>query len=204
MQIKAVLFDFDGVLLDSFECSFRGCTEVFRQFKLPLPSREEFATELRHPYIDFYRNRGIEATLEEIFLLHNSVSQHENAKLFPDAPHVIETLAKQDFHLGIVSAQRTHIVERHLAQALILDHFDYIVAQIEDKTPHIEQFCQNKQLDPSSVIYIGDFPSDMVYAKRAGVRAVGCLRLPSIRKELVRSGADHLIRELDEIFSLLE
>ena len=58
-------------------------------------------------------------------------------------------------------------------------------------------------------LYIGDMPDDMVAAKKsaAGYKAVGLiLAAPdkeSLKKELLRAGADHIIKDFGQLKSLL-
>jgi phosphoglycolate phosphatase-like HAD superfamily hydrolase len=67
-----------------------------------------------------------------------------------------------------------------------------------------------KQKDPvAGYFYIGDMPDDMLAAKKsaAGYRGVGLVMAASdkasLKKELLRAGADHIIEDFEQLKSLL-
>lgn len=201
---EAIVFDVDGTLVNSIRQLYRSTARIFRLCRLPKPSFREYCAEFGAPYMDFYRRRGVRASDEQIWQWHNEKMATFVPDLFDDVSPVLELLHKTRFPLGVVSGQRT-VVLQTLFQQYRIDHlFSYVRGDQEDKVPALRRFCRSHRLCPSSVWYVGDFVSDMVHARQAGLCPIGITRGNHTIRVLKRAGARRCITHLSELLPLLK
>lgn len=181
-MIKAVLFDVDGVLLDSFEANLVFFQNLMKRAGHRPPTREEYA-KLFHLHM-----RGVIKTLtdslpdeeiDKIWEMGNSREVPYPVELLSIPEHaeeVIKTLNK-DYQLGIVtSRQKNGIFES--PKLTKLEKYFTIVVSYEDTTQHkpnpepLTFAYQKLQIHASDSVYIGDSESDLIAAKSAGGKIV--------------------------------
>ena len=85
-----------------------------------------------------------------------------------------------------------------------------LTAQNSDSTVLSLEFSEDKKNQSSALFYIGDMPDDMVAASKsaAGFKAIGILvSAPdknSLKKELLRAGADYIVEDFEELMEILK
>jgi len=178
-MIKTILFDVDGVLINTFEGNRRDYNQTLEGFgKKPLSKKE---------YVQFYswpakkvlahllpeksekeRDRIISEGLLKI-----SPTHYKYDKISPHAKAVLSKLSGR-FKLGIVTSRVTPKILKFFR---IIDYFDAIVClpDVKNHKPHPEPIhLALKRLDvrPKEAIYIGDAQSDADAARGAGVKVI--------------------------------
>jgi HAD superfamily hydrolase (TIGR01549 family) len=176
---KAVLFDWDGTLLNSFAADERAYLAMFEALGI------DFTTEdlARHYHPDWYRvyraARIKRSRWDEADRLWREAYARENPKLLPGVRAVLRNLATQ-FMLGLVTSGSRDRVCIQLKNLELASHFAVRVCS-EDasrRKPHpapLKRALDLAGLAPESCVYVGDSPQDIEMARRAGVRAIGVL-----------------------------
>lgn len=203
-RLKAILFDFDGVLRDSRSVIWEAYHHAFREHNLPAYTEEELLPYLHHhsfvheqfastipvdDFLDSYKRK-----LEELW---------ENMQLYDEVPEVIRELNKKGYKLALVSSAVE--LEDLLSQAGLLHMFDALVGgdDVTNFKPHPEPVytaLQRLGVDPKDAIMVGDMGPDIQAAKAAKLRAtVGILHGFGTEQTLVEAGADKLIASLAEL-----
>lgn len=200
---KAVLFDYDGTLLDSIEENYKGVCNVFRMSGIPEPTFTVFFTRCLPPFTPFYRDHGVTASPEEISKWYFQAARNGTRPFFPDVAEVLKVLCAQDVVMGIISAHWQHEVMERCNRENLLNCFQSIVGRAWNKVEAIHNFCSQHDMTPSGALYVGDTISDMRDAKEAGVVAVGITRGRDTSELLRQAGADHCISDLHELLTLL-
>lgn len=204
---KAVLFDWDGTLLNSFAADERAYLAMFQALGI------EFTPEdlARHYHPDWYRvyeaARLHRSRWDEADRIWREAYARETPKLQPGARAVLRNLAKR-FTLGLVTSGSRDRVCIQLENLQLAAHFAVRVCS-EDVSPHkphpapLKRALDLAGLAPADCVYVGDSPHDIEMARSAGVRAIGVLGpfptekgLRAARPELLLSSIKDLPRHL--------
>jgi beta-phosphoglucomutase len=213
-MIRAVVFDFDGVLADSEPLHLATYQEVFASVGVTL-TRDE--------YYEHYLGYDDEGVFRAIGRAHGWTMSDEQiaafvaqksevfdrmiaggAVLYPGAAECVERLARV-FPLGIASGALKHEIQTILAGAGLAHHFRFIVAAGD--TPHSKpapapyvRAAQLHHLPPGACVAIEDSRWGIVSAKAAGMKCVGITTTyPSSELE----AADTIIGSLDQFTETL-
>jgi len=199
-----LLFDSDGTLADSIPMSYAGCCEVFRQSGLPEPSFDVYCEHFHAPFMQFYIDRGVTASREQVYEWYHIRARHAEAKLFPDVVPTLRILSRIELNvkLGVVSAQKNKTLAMQLEA--VASHFDVIVGEKEHKDEELLRLKGAHAIPADRVVYVGDYASDMHAARKAGVRAIGITRGRKTRDILKRAGAHDVVDDLDGLLKLLD
>jgi HAD superfamily hydrolase (TIGR01509 family) len=176
--LRAVLFDWDGTLVDSADLSFRCYVTVFTRFGVPF-DRDAYARTYSPDWYRTYRLLGLdEATWPEADLLWRSHYASHGAALLPGAEQALARLAAAGLVLGIVSSGERERVDRE-HRALGLERFFEVLVcggDTVERKPHPEPLrlaLERLRIPPGEAAYVGDSPEDVEMARAAGVYAVG-------------------------------
>ncbi|MFN2136005.1 MAG: HAD family hydrolase [Candidatus Promineifilaceae bacterium] len=173
----AILFDFDGTLLDSFPAHYQGYEVMLDHFGIEMTP--ELYKEIYTPnWFAMYEALGISeeqfAEADRLWLA--EVARHEQA-LFPGVPSLLERLSAS-YRLGLVTAGSGARVRRDLAAAGIGDAFEVIVTADDITQPKpdpqgLQIALQRMDLAPQEALYVGDAREDYQMAEAAGVPFIG-------------------------------
>lgn len=180
-MIKGVLFDIDGVLLDSFEAGFHFLGDVLTRMGHPKPTRSRYKTAFHLPLELALRHLAKSELTEELERLHEIVdSVSYRTELLSEPPHMRETLEilSTQYKLGIVTSRNKQgLTKRYFPFAHTEKYFPVRVNR-EDVThhkPHPEPLllaCKRLRLLPSECVYIGDSHTDIEAGKSAGMKTI--------------------------------
>lgn len=176
---RAVLFDWDGTLLNSYAADVRAYLSMFQALEIKWTEREvnlHYSPNWYRVYRAALlpRSKWIEANR-----LWARAYKLERPPLLPGARRVLRTLAAE-FDLGIVTSGNRSRVRRQLRGFGLADYFSACVCS-EDaakKKPHpapLQLALKRLRLPPEQCVYVGDTAEDIEMARRAGVRAIGVL-----------------------------
>jgi HAD superfamily hydrolase (TIGR01509 family) len=179
LLLRAVLFDWDGTLLNSHGADSRAYLAMFRALKIEW-GLEELARHYSPNWHRVYRAARLpRSKWEEADRLWAAAYDREAPPLLPGARRVIKTL-EREFVLGIVTSGNRRRVRRQLRSFELADYFSACVC-CEDapkRKPHpapLEIAMERLRAEPEECVYVGDAPEDVEMAQRARVRAIGVL-----------------------------
>jgi HAD superfamily hydrolase (TIGR01509 family) len=177
--IRAVLFDWDGTLLNSYQADLRAYLSMFNALGINWTERE-LALHYSPNWLRVYRAAQLPRTKWlEAEHLWTRAYKLENPPLLAGARRIVRYLS-QKFDLGIVSSGNRQRVLRQLREFKLASYFSACVCS-EDaakRKPHpapLELALKRLRRVPEHCVYIGDTAEDMEMARRAGVRAIGVL-----------------------------
>jgi HAD superfamily hydrolase (TIGR01549 family) len=205
---RAVLFDWDGTLVDSAERTYRCYVRVFSAYGIGY----DHAAFERTYSPDWYR------TYEDVGLARDhwpeadarwlSCYETETSRLVPGAREALERLARAGLAQGLVSSGDGSRVRREV-QALGLEPFFGAVVcggETARRKPDPEPLLlalERLSLAPAAAAYVGDSPEDVAMAKAAGAFAVGIPGGFPNREALAASRPDLLAPSLGEALPAL-
>ncbi|WP_269526205.1 HAD family hydrolase [Coraliomargarita parva] len=173
MTKKLVLFDMDGVLLDS-KANMEVAWETVQQATGVTVPFADYFRNIGRPFGDILKIIGVEGDYKEIERIYRvaSLEAMNRARLFPGVNRMLQALHSQGCKLGLVTSKdgtRTQVVLSRL-------QVDFITVQTPDKRyrgkpapDYLLLAMAESQEDPADTIYIGDMDTDYEAAQRAGI-----------------------------------
>lgn len=213
---KAVLFDWDGTLLNSFAADERAYLAMFQALGIKFTA-EDLARNYHPDWYHVYRTARLDRSRwQEADRLWREAYAHENTTLLPGVRTVLRNLAKR-FTLGLVTSGSRDRVCIQLENLQLAKHFGVRICS-EDASPRkphpapLQRALQLAGLAPEDCVYVGDSPQDIEMARRANVRAIGIfgpfptaagLRAsrPSLLLKSIRELPQHLARSKEPVYS---
>ena len=179
--MKAVLFDWDGTLIDTTEHVYEANVEVMKSFGLPPLTRERYGAAFSPNWRRMYAALGVPEHLVEgaADVWHGAYKGHE-AELLPGAYPALERLVAAGIPLGVVTAGDRKVVAGQLRRTGVADligsavYGDDAVEQKPDPAPLRRGLAAlGHATTPAETAYLGDTLDDVRMARAAGVHAVG-------------------------------
>ena len=206
--IHALVFDFDGLILDTEEPVYRSWLEVYREHGEELPF-ERWVEIVGSTTIAFHPQHHLEERLGRSLtkdVLDRRIGRRTELilaqSLLPGVGQHIESAKAMGLKLGVASSSTRDWVRGHLERLGILDSFDCIRCRDDVTNAKPEPDLYIAVIDclgvaASEAIAIEDSPNGVLAAKRAGLR---CVAIPnSITERLDLGQADLVLRSLADV-----
>jgi pyrophosphatase PpaX len=207
-EIKGVLFDWDGTLLDSFHADSSAYIAMFREMGVTW-GLEELAQHYSPNWYDVYRAAGLPeqhwGAADAAWRKHYSGFR---PKLISGARKVLTAVGRR-YKLGLVTSGDRDRVLRQLREFRLTKSFRARVCSGDTvhKKPHPEPLnfaLQCIGLKPANCVYVGDSPEDVQMAKSANVRVIGVLGPFPTEKRLRSAKPDLLLNSIADLPAALK
>ena len=199
-QSKLIMFDFDGVIVDSLDHQCRAFVETVRaEGFADLATAEQFLEFTESNWFEALAAAGVPPTV--VSEVENAFGAAPSPELFPEMATVIERLAAAH-RVIVITSSRTDVVERVLAE-----HFVRGVAEViggdqdESKTRKIDN-ARRRFGRALAAWYVGDTVGDILEARRAGVGTVGVAWGWHGVERLRRANPDHMAHAPSDLLDL--
>ncbi len=171
-----IIFDLDGVLIDSRANMEAAWSTVSKECQLSIPFADYFR-EIGIPFQDILAKLGVTKDCREIESIFRTASMAHMAEIdfYPGAPKALDDLAQRGAGLGVVSSKdplRTSAVLARLKvdfKSVRTPNDRYRGKPAPD---HLLIALAEANCDPIDALYIGDMVADYMAAKRAGIEYV--------------------------------
>jgi len=184
MPIKAVIFDYDGVIVDSFMNQYDVMRHICKisNKKFPYKSPKDLRNNYEEPFTIMYEKCGFDWERDMDFLVKEYIdyTKEKDIPLVQGIESIIRELADSGSKLGIVTQNGYDVVMPKLKYHS-LDHYFSSIVTIQDgfkvkPDPEGLLYCIKKLgVLPEESLYFGDFPSDVKTARAAGTHSVSYL-----------------------------
>jgi HAD superfamily hydrolase (TIGR01509 family) len=207
-MIRAIVFDFDGLILDTEGPVYRSWLEVYEAHGEELPF-ERWVQIVGSTTTGFHPQHHLEERLGRSLpkeVLDRRVGRRTELvlaqKLLPGVMQHLDQAKALGLKVGVASSSTAEWVRGHLARLGILERFDCLrcrddVANAKPEPDLYIAVLECLGVTAAEAIAIEDSPNGVTAAKRAGLR---CVAIPnSITAKLDLSDADVLLHSLAEI-----
>lgn len=211
-QIKAIIFDIDGTLLDTREFILQSFEHALSAKNYPIPNRAIMRQAIGLPLDECYRIFTKQNETNDLCDLHREF-QKNNYHLVTLYPHTKEVLIFLREELNLKTAvwsTRKLTLKESLERMEIIDLFDCIYSgdNVGKLKPHPEgmlSIMNELNLQPDQCAYIGDTVVDMQAGKNAQAKlTVGITHGFGTAEELEKAGADLIVHSLNDFTNYLK
>ena len=206
-MISTVIFDMDGVIIDSEPIYFKVEQELLRELGINFSKKEHSKYVGRSDLWQSIKDKyGLDFDADEIQEREQNRYMTYLAESFNDGPiegvsDLIKSLKSDGYTLVLASSSPMENIRFVLKKFGLLDFFSHKVSgdELETSKPHPEIFLEAAKMagtEPQHCLVIEDSQNGVRAAKDAGMKCVGYKNLNSGQQDL--SPADWIIENFNE------
>ena len=199
-EVKAVLFDLDGVLVDSMAAWYHTYNDSLKDFGFGTLQKQEFVKRFGSPIEKDIKDYFIGKTVNEVSESYNANFKRnkEYVKLSPESILILKKLKKQKIKICLISNSTKFIVLTVLNHFKIRKYFDVVITMddVKRRKPApdmVLKACKKLNISPKYAILVGDTKNDMIAGKMAGCITLG-----------YKTKGDHRISHLISVATFLK
>ncbi len=216
MDIKLIIFDFDGTIGDTRRNIVKTLQMTMEAQGLPVRTEEECAATIGLTLNDAFRRLQPQLGAEEAAKCtecYRELFEINKKELVPQPfPNVISTLKnlKDRGYTMTVASSRSHLsLDGFVRDMKLGGYLTYVLGAEDVERPKPDPAPVLKTLkdmgySAAQTLVVGDMPYDILMGKGAGTATCGVSYGNSTREELLASGADSVIDAFSELEKLLE
>lgn len=209
IKVQAVLFDLDGVLVDSREAISNCANYALEKIGLPARKKEEIYQYIGVPLYAIFKKllpSNKQNLLDECIKFYRERYEKksvEETKLIDGIPELLKSL--KDKTLVVATVKLTHFSEELLAGFKIKDCFDRIVGSGVIQKELTKSTIVKKalgEIKTNSAVIVGDTKYDIEAGKENGIFTIGVTWGIGSEEELRKAKADFIVhspKEIEEI-----
>jgi pyrophosphatase PpaX len=179
-MIKAVIFDIDGVLIDSLKANHKLFRSLLKQAGYEkLPTLGEYKKFFHLTASDTFKEltgakkKEINRLMQ---MLHNTKRSAASIKVTPGSVSAIKRISK-NYRLALVTSRIEAGVEHYMEVTKTKELFEVIVhyGHYKNPKPHPEPLllaCKRLRIKPEQTVYIGDAHTDIAAARAANMKVI--------------------------------
>ena len=203
-MIKAVIFDMDGVIIDSEPIYHRVEKNLFKRLGIKISEGEHYSfvgMSMDLIWEKILSKNKLKLNKKKLIKLHtdNMIGSFQNEEELTPLPNLIELIERfidNDFKIALASSSSRILIDIILKKLEIKNFFEVVVSgeDVENGKPFPDIFLLTaKHLDckPSECIVIEDSKNGVSAAKKANMKCIGFKNSNSGKQDL--SVADMII-----------
>ncbi len=217
-QIKGVIFDLDGTLIDSLETYNMAFNRTVKRYKLePISLRamsdflnqflslEELLTQL-YPSLDREDKTAFMVEMKNEFI----ALSKDYITLKPNVREILLSLKKEGLKIGVATGRMSQGTEkwRDLRNLKIDGLIDAVVTAGETKPKpdpaSVLKCTEELGLSPHECVFVGDSRADIIAGKRAGLPVIAVATGVASKEQLAGETPDYLIESLAMLSAQLQ
>ena len=206
-MIKAIIFDVDGVLIDSVKVIVGLYQKTAKKLGLRTPSSQE-VIDLLGKSLDEVVRILWPNTKYELYVKEYKMSEMDKNLVIPRIDGTVDAVKKikdSNFKLGIISGKSMFILKKHLRESGFDIKLFEIIASFELTKKHkpnsepLLYVMDKLNVEPEETLYVGDAVFDYECAKNAKVQYVAVLTGCLNREELKKLGVKNIINSVSDL-----
>lgn len=210
-MIQAVLFDFDGTLLDTRNFTYQTFANVFGSLGIKPVSKRKFALSVGLSLEESYRSLiAVREVALTVLVDRHRQFQRDNLHLikpFPKSKKTLMALKRQGIKMAVVTS-RIYNVTAILIRCGLLSYFSVIIsgADVKKYKPDPEAIylaLSEMGIAPEHSLIVGDMDVDILAGKKSGVKTFAVTCGFSSKKILMRHQPDFIGNDVEDILKLV-
>ena len=217
MNIKAVLFDLDGTLVNSLDDLADSVNFALTEFGFPTHETEKFkyfigdgmAKLIERVLPEDKKDAELQKSVLDVFMNHYRSHFADKTAAYEGIADLVNELSAKGLKLAIVSNKVQDMAEEVARRVLSGIEFDIVCGKREgyptkpDPTLTLE-IIGELGVSPLECVFIGDSGMDMAVAKNAKLVSIGVLWGFRAEDELRNNGADYIVSRPQEIAEIID
>lgn len=208
-MIKAAIFDFDGLIIDTEVPEYQSWQEIFQGYgcNLPVPVWSvcigtSFSGFDPLEYLEDQLGRSVDRGRIQERQHERKMQLVEGQEVLPGVRDYLEEARGLGLGIGLASSSRLDWVEPHLSRLGLRDYFEVIKTRddVERTKPHpalYRRALEDLGVAPGEAVALEDSPNGATAARRAGIF---CVAVPNeLTGQLAIEAADMELTSLAEL-----
>jgi phosphoglycolate phosphatase len=215
LKIKAVIFDVDGTLLDTYRDLANAVNFALSENGLPTHSAEKYkyfcgnGTEkmIERALPEDLRSDELIAHLKKYYLDFYNKHTGEQTFVYDGIKELLSVLKQKGIKMGVVSNKIDCMVQQVIPE-YFGDCFDFVTGQVDGVPAKPDPALVLKAMEvlgvkPCECVFVGDSGVDAMTGSRSGAFMVGVLWGFRDEQELRSNGADAIISSPEELLKYI-
>ena len=216
MKPKALIFDLDGTLINSLVDITNCANKAIKDLGFETHSYEDFKKFVGEGAWNLLKNALPEGTSKEIideafakYQKYYEKEKFDNTYVYDGIFELLQFCKSQEIKMAVFS-NKPHIFTIACIEQFFSDDLFLMTIGQSEQTPKkpnpqgaldISKFLK---MEPNQIWFIGDTKTDILTAKAANMKSVGCLWGFRGENELKEFGADFIISHPSELVEILK
>ncbi|MDG3003538.1 HAD family hydrolase [Paludisphaera mucosa] len=218
MQLRGVLFDLDGTLLDTLEDIGRSANQALQEGGFPSHPIASYRHFIGDGVAVLFRRalppeaagdlQAVEGCVQAFGRLYDA-GWRTATRLYPGIAELLDALRSRSIPAGVLSNKPDVFTRKCVEYYLAAWPFSVVLGQREGVARKPDpagafEAAESMGLAPSEILYLGDTSVDMMTARRAGMLAVGAAWGFRPIEELRAHGASAIVAAPIEVLDILD
>ena len=203
-ELRAVIFDMDGVLVDSFEVMRQAFATAYAETVGPgEPPFAEYNRHLGRYFPEIMKIMGLPLAMQEPFV-RESYRLASEVPMFDGVPRALADLRSRGLRLVVATGKSGERARSLLRMLGVLDRFDHVIGgdEVARAKPAPDMVLRALELlgvSSAETFMVGDAVTDVISARGASVASVAALWGTTDSSALLEARPDAVLRSPSEL-----
>ena len=210
MNIRTILFDLDGTLIDTNELIIQSFLHTLEKYYPGKYKREDVLPFIGPPLYETF-NALDPSRVQEMIDTYRAFNHAQHDALireFETVYETIETLHQNGFRLGVVTTKIHQTAVMGLKKTRLEPFFDCVIGldDVEHAKPDPEPIYKALDLlqsTPDEALMVGDNYHDILAGKRAGTKTAGVAWTIKGREYLEQYEPDFMLEKMSDLLTIV-
>jgi phosphoglycolate phosphatase len=212
VNVKLVIFDLDGTLLESSTQIYQSVVLARQKLGLKVVPKKNIEAKIGLDAKKLFEDLQLrESELNETVETFRRILANQEFSpkdLFPQCNELLTALEDSGVELAVATNKPTYLANQALEQTKI-SHFFKVVKGADalppKPNPAILEYCLKQTgIHASESTMIGDRLEDMQAAKIANIRPIGITQGPHSKEDLLKNGAEKTFKSLAQLHNRMK